>query len=87
MYKIEMTESNLLVKKLEEKNVSKFDTGGTTEKNAAIYTVVHAPEGSEYMAGDLVLLRPGDYYSLYFVGELLTTIDASDIIGKVTEAK
>lgn len=87
MYQIQMVDSNLLVKKVESDNKSQFDTGGSSDRNGAIYRVIHAPVDSAFAAEELVLLSPGDYTALYFNGDLLTSITESDIIGKVTEGK
>ena len=87
MYQIQMVDSNILAKKVESENKSQFETGGSTDRNGAIYRILHAPAESEYKADELVLLSPGDYSALYFEGELLTSITESGIIAKVTEAK
>mgnify|MGYP001167232691 CR=1 FL=1 len=87
MYQIQMVDSNILTKKVESENKSQFDTGGSGDRNGAIYRIIHAPADSDYKAEELVLLSPGDYTALYFNGELLTSITDSDIIGKVTEDK
>ena len=82
-----MVDSNILTKKVESEAKSQFDTGGSGDRNGAIYRIIHAPAESDYKADELVLLHPGDYSALYFEGELLTSITESDIIAKVTEAK
>lgn len=87
MYQIQMVDSNILTKKVESEAQSQFDTGGSSDRNGAIYRIIHAPAESEYKADELVLLHPGDYTALYFNGDLLTSITESDIIGKVTEEK
>ena len=87
MYQIQMVDSNLLTKKVESEQQSQFDTGGSADRNGAIYRIIHAPADSAFVAEELVLLSPGDYTALYFNGELLTCISESDIIGKVTEDK
>lgn len=87
MYQIQMVDSNILAKKVESEAKSQFETGGSSDRNGAIYRILHAPAESEYKADELVLLHPGDYTALYFEGELLTSITESDIIAKVTEAK
>jgi hypothetical protein len=88
MYQIQMVDSNILAKKVEsEETKSQFDTGGSSDRNGAIYRIIHAPAESEYKAESLVLLSPGDYTALYFEGELLTSILESDIIAKITEEK
>lgn len=87
MYQIQMVDSNILTKKVESENKSQFETGGSSDRNGAIYRIIHAPAGSEYKADELVLLSPGEYTALYFEGELLTSITESDIIAKVTEDK
>ena len=87
MYQIQMVDSNILTKKVESEAKSQFDTGGSGDRNGAIYRIIHAPAESDYKADELVLLHPGDYSALYFEGELLTSITESDIIAKVTEAK
>lgn len=85
MYQIQMVDSNLLTKKVESETKSQFETGGSSDRNGAIYQIIHAPADSEFKADELVLLSPGEYSVLYFNGELLTSITESDIIGKVTE--
>lgn len=87
MYQIQMVDSNILAKKVESEAKSEFETGGSSDRNGAIYRIIHAPAESEYKADELVLLSPGEYSVLYFEGELLTSITETDIIGKVTEAK
>lgn len=87
MYQIQMVDSNILTKKVESEAKSEFETGGSSDRNGAIYRIIHAPAESDYKSDELVLLSPGEYSVLYFEGELLTSITESDIIGKVTEAK
>ena len=87
MYQIQMVDSNILTKKVESESKSQFDTGGSADRNGAVYRIIHAPADSAYHADELVLLSPGDYTALYFNGELLTSITESDIIGKITEGK
>jgi len=87
MYQIQMVDSNILAKKVESETQSQFETGGSADRNGAIYRIIHAPVDSAFAAEELVLLSPGDYTALYFNGELLTSITESDIIGKVTEGK
>ncbi|MFA5999236.1 MAG: hypothetical protein WC747_04425 [Candidatus Babeliales bacterium] len=87
MYQIQMVDSNILTKKVESEKQSEFETGGSSDRNGAIYRIIHAPAESEYKAEELVLLSPGEYTALYFEGELLTSITESDIIAKVTEDK
>lgn len=87
MYQIQMLDENILVKKVEAEAKSEFETGGSTDKNGAIYQVTHAPAESSFNVDELVLLHPGTYERLYLEGELLTSITESDIIAKVTEAK
>lgn len=87
MYQIEMVDSNILTKKVESENKSQFDTGGSGDRNGAVYRIIHAPADCAFKAQELVLLHPGDYSALYFNGELLTAITESDIIAKVTEDK
>lgn len=87
MYQIQMVDSNILCKKHEAEAKSQFETGGSIDRNGAIYQIIHAPAESEYKADELVLLSPGDYTALYMNGELLTSITESDIIAKVTEDK
>lgn len=87
MYQIQMVDSNILTKKVESEAKSEFETGGSVDRNGAIYRIIHAPADSAYAADELVLLSPGEYSVLYFNGELLTSITESDIIGKVTEVQ
>lgn len=87
MYQIQMVDSNILTKKVESEAKSEFETGGSVDRNGAIYRIIHAPAESEFKADELVLLSPGEYSVLYFNGELLTSITESDIIGKVTEVQ
>lgn len=87
MYQIQMVDSNILAKKVESEAKSEFDAGGSSDRNGAIYRIIHAPADAAYAAEELVLLCPGEYTALYFEGELLTSITESDIIAKVTEAK
>lgn len=87
MYQIQMVDSNILAKKVESEAKSQFDTGGSSDRNGAVYRIIHAPAEGEYKADELVLLSPGEYSSLYVNGDLLTSITESDIIAKVTEAK
>ena len=87
MYQIQMVDSNILAKKVESENKSQFETGGSSDRNGAIYRIIHAPADSDYKADELVLLSPGDYTALYVNGDLLTSLTESDIIAKVTEAK
>lgn len=87
MYQIQMMDSNILTKKVESKKQSEFETGGSSDRNGAIYRIIHAPAESDYKSDELVLLHPGEYSTLHFNGELLTSITESDIIGKVTEDK
>lgn len=87
MYQIQMVDSNILAKKVESDSKSEFDTGGSADRNGAVYRIIHAPAESDYKSDELVLLSPGDYTALFFNGELLTSITESDIIGKVTEEK
>jgi len=87
MYQIQMVDSNILAKKVESETKSQFDTGGSSDRNGAIYRIIHAPADAAYAADELVLLSPGEYSSLYVNGDLLTSITESDIIAKVTEAK
>lgn len=87
MYQIQMVDSNILAKKVESENKSQFETGGSSDRNGAIYRIIHAPADAAYAADELVLLSPGDYTALYVNGDLLTSITESDIIAKVTEAK
>ena len=85
MYQIQMVDSNILAKKVESENTSQFDTGGSADRNGAVYRIIHAPAESDYKSDELVLLHPGDYTALYFNGDLLTAITESDIIAKVTQ--
>ena len=87
MYQIQMVEDNLLAKKAEAEKTSEFETGGSADRNGAVYKIIHAPADSDYKADELVLLSPGDYTALYVNGELLTSIRESDIIAKVEEDK
>ena len=87
MYQIQMVDSNILAKKVESEAKSEFETGGSGDRNGAIYRIIHAPADSAFAAEELVLLSPGEYTALYFNGELLTSITESDIIGKVTEVQ
>ena len=87
MYQIQMVDSNILAKKVESEAKSQFDTGGSSDRNGAIYRIIHAPAEGDYKADELVLLHPGEYSSLYVNGDLLTSITESDIIAKVTEAQ
>ena len=87
MYQIQMVDSNILAKKVESESKSEFETGGSGDRNGAVYRILYAPADSAFAADELVLLSPGDYAALYFNGELLTSITESDIIGKVTEDK
>lgn len=87
MYQIQMVDSNILAKKVESENKSEFETGGSTDRNGAIYRIIHAPAESDYKSDELVLLSPGDYTALYVNGDLLTSLTESDIIAKVTEDK
>lgn len=87
MYQIQMVDSNILAKKVESEAKSQFDTGGSSDRNGAVYQIIHAPADAAYAADELVLLSPGEYSSLYVNGDLLTSITESDIIAKVTEAK
>lgn len=87
MYQIQMVDSNILTKKVESEAKSQFETGGSADRNGAVYQVIHAPADSEYKAEELVLLSPGAYDTLHFNGELLTSITESDIIAKVTEGE
>lgn len=85
MYQIQMVDSNILAKKVESEAKSQFDTGGSSDRNGAVYRIIHAPADAAYAAYELVLLSPGEYSSLYVNGDLLTSITESDIIAKVTE--
>lgn len=87
MYQIQMVDSNILTKKVESESKSQFETGGSGDRNGAIYRIIHAPAESDYKSDELVLLSPGEYTSLYVNGDLLTSITESDIIAKVTEDK
>lgn len=87
MYQIQMVDSNILAKRVESENKSQFETGGSSDRNGAVYRIIHAPVESDYKSDELVLLSPGDYTALYFEGDLLTSIIESDIIAKVTEVK
>lgn len=87
MYQIQMVDSNILAKKVESENKSEFETGGSADRNGAVYQIIHAPADAAYAADELVLLHPGDYTALYVNGDLLTSITESDIIAKVTEDK
>lgn len=87
MYQIQMVDSNILAKKVESENKSEFETGGSSDRNGAIYRIIHAPAESDYKSDELVLLSPGDYTALYVNGDLLTSLTESDIIAKVTEDK
>ena len=58
MYQIQMVDSNLLTKKVESEQQSQFDTGGSADRNGAIYRIIHAPADSVFVAEELVLLRP-----------------------------
>ena len=87
MYQIQMVDSNILCKKHESEAKSEFDTGGSGDRNGAVYRIIHAPADSEYKAEELVLLSPGAYDTLHFNGELLTSITESDIIGKIMEVQ
>lgn len=87
MYQIQMVDSNILTKKVESEAKSEFETGGSGDRNGAIYRIIHAPAESDYKADELVLLSPGDYTALYVNGDLMTSLTESDIIAKVTEAK
>ena len=85
MYQIDMTDENILVKKVETKSKTEFETGGDTDKQGAIYQVLHAPAESPFKADNLVLIKPGTYPGFYFEGEMVTYIEESDIIANVTE--
>ena len=87
MYQIQMVDSNILATKAESESKSEFDSGGSSDRNGAVYRIIHAPAESEYRADELVLLSPGDYPALYLEGQLLTSITESDIIAKVTEVQ
>lgn len=87
MYQIQMVDSNILAKKVESEAKSEFETGGSVDRNGAVYRIIHAPAESEFKADELVLLSPGEYSVLYFNGELLTSLTESDIIAKVTEGE
>lgn len=87
MYQIEMRGENLLVKKVEAKAETQFDTGGDTDKRGAVYSVLHAPADSDIKAGSLVLLKPGSYPGFYFENEMVTSIETYDVLANVTEDK
>lgn len=88
MYKIQMTDENILVQKVQTKAASQFETGGEdTDKRGAVYCVKHSPEKCSYKAESLVMLKPGQYPGFYFEDEVFTVIEESDVIATVTETK
>lgn len=87
MFNIEMRGENLLVKKVESKSESQFDTAGDTDKRGALYTVLHAPAESDIKQGSTVLLKPGTYPGFYFDNEMVTSVETYDVLATVTEGK
>lgn len=87
MYKLQMTDENILVSKVEAVKETKFEMTDDSDKRGAVYRIDHAPKDSAYSAKQLVLLGPGSYPGIYFEGVLYTVITEQDIIAKVTEEK
>jgi len=86
MYHIEMVDDHMLVERIETTK-SKFINPGETDKQGAIFRILHAPKDCGYQPEDIVLLRPETYPGFYFEGKLYTKIETTDIIAKLTEAK
>lgn len=87
MYKLHMTDDNLLVQKVEAVKETQFEMTDDSDKRGAVYRIHYAPQDSQYKENQLVLLAPATYPAIHFEGILYTVITDQDIIAKVTEDK